>query len=249
MDVKSLFLNSELEELVYTEVPEGVSVPATPTSSDYQRPVACRLLKSIYGLKQSPRAWYGRIYSFFSSNNFVHSLSDHSLFINYEGQLILLLYVHDVILAAPTRDQVNLIRLKLYSEFAMTDQGDLKTILGLEIYRDRKKRTLHLSQRQYIRKILGVHGMQQCKPVSTPADPHVRLERSSEEFQATPKDRQRYQSAVRLLMYAMLGMRSDIAYAVSRVSQYGANPHKSDCTAVKRIFRYPMGTTDIGLGH
>ena len=100
MDVKTAFLNSELEETVYMEVPEGVLVPTQKALPEYQQPLVCRLQKSIYGLKQSPRAWYGRINSFFRSNNFIRSESDHSLFINYNRQVILLLYVDDLVLAA-----------------------------------------------------------------------------------------------------------------------------------------------------
>ena len=107
MDGKTAFLNSELEETVFIEIPEGVNVPAKHVTHEYQAPIACRLLKSIYGLKQSPRAWYGRIDKFFRSNSFIRSENDHSLFINYERQIILLLYVDDLVLAAPTIPQIN----------------------------------------------------------------------------------------------------------------------------------------------
>ena len=83
MDVKTAFLNSELEETVYMEVPEGVIIPTKQSIPEYQQPVVCRLQKSIYRLKQSPRAWYGRIKTFFRLNNFIRSEVDHSLFINY----------------------------------------------------------------------------------------------------------------------------------------------------------------------
>jgi len=69
MDVKTAFLNSELEETVYMEIPEGVELPAAkPPRPEYTQRIVCRLQKSIYGLKQSRRAWYGRINEFFSSN-------------------------------------------------------------------------------------------------------------------------------------------------------------------------------------
>ena len=84
MDIKTAFLNSELEETVYLEVPEGVLIPSPPATPEYQPPITCRLLKSIYGLKQSPRAWYSRIDKFFRSNTFTRCDTDHSLFINYE---------------------------------------------------------------------------------------------------------------------------------------------------------------------
>ena len=51
MDVKTAFLNSELEETVYMEIPEGVSILTKEVTPDYEQPIACRLLKSIYGLQ------------------------------------------------------------------------------------------------------------------------------------------------------------------------------------------------------
>ena len=247
MDVKTAFLNSELKETVYMEIPEGVSIPVDHSGSGNQQPMACRLLKSIYGLKQSPRAWYGRIHSFFLTYNFVRSESDHSLFINYQKPIILLLYVDDLVLAAPTQTLVDWMRAKLSEEFDMTDLGELRTFLGLEIERDRQQRTLFLSQKNYIAKILADHGMIDCNPSSTPADPHVRLEKSADSFVPTEAERRRYQSAVGSLMYAMLGTRPDLAYGVSRVSQYNTAPNQTHWTAVKRIFRYLAGTRNRGL--
>ena len=247
MDVKTAFLNSELEEKIYMQVPEGVTIPARPTIPEYQQPIACRLLKSIYGLKQSPRAWYGRIDTFFRSTNFIRSSSDHSLFINYESEVILLLYVDDLVLAAPTTHQINWIRNKLHNEFEMTHLGELRTFLGLQIERDRWNRILHLSQTHYIQKILANHGMESCNPTSTPADSHIRLEKSDPAFEATQGEKKKYQSAVGSLMYAMLGTRPDIAYMVSKVSQFSMNPNSTHWTAVKRIFRYLAGTPNRGL--
>ena len=230
------------------EIPEGVEIPTTrPPTAEYSRPIVCRLLKSIYGLKQSPRAWYGRINDSFITNGFIRSDADHSLYINYAKQVILLLCVDDLVLAAPTKDTINWIRHRLHQEFDMTDIGQLTTFLGLEIKRNRTNRTLFLSQIKYINKILETFGMQRCNPAATLADPHIRLEKSNPEYEATVADRLRYQSAVGSLMYAMLGTRPDIAYPVAKVSQFSMNPNITHWTAVKRIFRYHAGTTNRGL--
>ena len=185
MDVKTAFLIGELEERIYMEIPEGVAVPANKERGGYNRPLACRLIKSIYGLKQSPRAWYGRIHAFFLENNFTQSDPDHSLFINYDRQIILLLYVDDLVIAAPTQNIISWIRGKLHDEFQMTDLGPLSTFLGLEIQRNRGARTLHLSQSKYVQKILQLHRMELCNPAATPADPHVHLVKSQPTFEAT----------------------------------------------------------------
>jgi len=246
MDVKTAFLNSELEERVYMAIPKGVSVPGNSDQQQYRPQMVCRLLKSIYGLKESPRTSYGRIYSFFSSYNFIRSESDHSLFINYQKRIILLLYVDDLVLAAPTTDLINWIREKLHQEFAMTDLGPLHSFLGLEIYPNHPLSTLHLSQTKYISKILAEHRMLSCNPSHMPADVHIHLTKSNPEFEAMAADKQVYQLAVGSLMYAMLGTRPDLSYPVAKVSQYSTNPSPTHWTAVKRIFKYLAGTAHRG---
>ena len=139
------------------------------------------------------------------------------------------------------------IRRKLHSEFDITDLGPLRIFLGLEIARNRTNRTLHLSQSQYVHKILCTHGLANCNPSQTPAVPHVRLRKPSPEFEATAEAIKQYQSAVGALMYAMLGSRPEIAYAVSKVSQYCTNPDATHWTAAKRFFRYLAGTPNRGL--
>lgn len=183
----------------------------------------------------------------FRLNNFIRSASDHSLFINHDRQVILLVYVDRLMLAAPTSSQIDWIRLKLHEEFEMTDLGELRTFLGLEINRDRPKRILHLSQTKYIQKILENHGMMGCNPCTTPADPHVRLAKSHQPFEASETEKKKYESAVLSLMYAMVGTWPDIAYAVSKVSQYSINPNPTHWTAVIRIFRYLAGSPNRGL--
>jgi len=88
--------------------------------------------------------------------------------------------------------------------------------------------------------------MQACNPASTPVEPHIQLEKRRTEFEATSEEKKIYQLAVGSLMYARLGSRPDIAYAVSRISQSSTNPNESHWTAVKMIVRYPAGTPDCG---
>jgi len=131
----------------------------------------------------------------------------------------------------------------------MTELGPLTTFLGLEIKRNRHLRILHLGQQRYIEAILARHGMSTCTPIGTPADPHVRLLKSTLDEQADFINRQRYQSAVGSLMYTMIGTRPDIAFAVSMVSQHSSNPGPSHWTAVHSIFRYLAGTRTLGLNY
>ena len=245
MEVKTTFLNSECQDTVYMEVPEGVLVPTQSRRLDYGPPLACHSLKSIYRLKQSQRTLYCRKHTFFLANNILRSELDHSLFINYFKRVILLLYMDDLVLTAPAPQLIAWIKQKLHEEFERTHLGELRTFLRLEIKRDYHNRTLHLSQTKYITNILVVHGMSFCNPSLTPADPDVRLEKSRPEFTTPQFEKQKYQYMVEPLIYAMLGTRSDLAYAVSQVNQHSTNPNPAHWTSVKRIFQYLAGTTHL----
>ena len=153
----------------------------------------------------------------------------------------------DIVLAAPSTEPINWLQLQSDKEFDMTDLGNLRTFLGLAIYRDPPKRTFHLSQRCYIERILDLHGIWNSNWAPTPADRHVKLKQSSQDFEASAVGRQRYQSHVASLMYSMLETCPDITYTVSKVSQYSSNPNLTHWTAMKRIFRYLAGTPALGL--
>lgn len=133
----------------------------------------------------------------------------------------------------------------------MRDLGELRTILGLEISRERKLRLLTLSQEKYIDKILERHGMQDARPCATPLDTNTRLRsrmQSNQDLHSREGKQvslEVYQFAVRSLMYAMLGTRPDIAYAVGLVSQFSHSPQGEHWIAVKRIFRYLVGTKGL----
>ena len=95
MDVKTAFLNGELEEDIYMDQPQGFVEEGTQY-------LVCKLKKSLYGLKQSPRAWYQRIDLFFTQERFSRSHADHSLYVKQSKEflLIVIIYVDDLIILA-----------------------------------------------------------------------------------------------------------------------------------------------------
>ena len=121
--------------------PEGFIVPG---KENY----VCKLKKSLYGLKQSPRQWYKRFDSFMLLNGFKRSEYDSCVYIKIvEGSPIyLLLYVDDMLIAAKSRKEITTVKKLLSSEFDMKDLGAAKKILSMKITRDRKSSLLFLSQ-------------------------------------------------------------------------------------------------------
>ena len=134
-----------------------------------------------------------------------------------------------MLIAAKDRGEIDRVKVQLSREFEMKDLGVTKKILGMEISRDRKASVLHLSQRGYIEKILSRFNMMNAKPVSTPLASHFRLSsslspQSEEEINYVMKVP--YSSAVGSFMYFMICIHPDLAYTVSVVSRFMANPGK-----------------------
>uniref|UniRef100_A0A2N9HJ76 Integrase catalytic domain-containing protein n=1 Tax=Fagus sylvatica TaxID=28930 RepID=A0A2N9HJ76_FAGSY len=246
LDVKTAFLHGNLEEEIFMEQPEGFKQPGTEN-------LVCRLKKSLYGLKQSPRQWYKRFDSYMIQIGYTRCEYDCCVYVRIleDGSYIfLLLYVDDMLIAAKSMCEVNRLKSLLHKEFEMKDLGAAKKILGMEIHRDRGARKLWLSQKNYIRKVLEKFSMLDAKPVSTPLANHFRLSGSQcpkNEEEIENMSKVPYASAVGCLMYAMVCTRPDLAHAVSTVSRYMANPGREHWNAVKWIFRYLKGTAEHGI--
>jgi hypothetical protein len=127
--------------------------------------------------------------------------------------------------------------------------GEARFVLGIEIRRNRKARTLHISQGAYIKSILANFGMDQCTTTQTPMEKGMRLVKATDNdpLALDAAGTRDYQSRVGALVYAMQGTRPDIAYAVTALSQFSTKPTTQHQQAVKRVFRYLRGTLDHGI--
>lgn len=235
MDVKTAFLYGNVDDEVYVEQPVGYE--EDPDS-------VCQLDKALYGLKQSPRIWYDTLTKFLRSLGFEALNADLSVFTR--NGMIIAIYVDDLLIAGPSKNDISEIKRALNGRFQMSDLGPCTHYLGISVRRDRANRSIYLSQRGYIEKFLKDLGMWDVKTAVTPLD-SSRLPEAPQGYQAADALKSKYQRAVGLLMYAMLGTRPDIAYAVSVVSRFSANPTTDHWLAVQRILRYLRGTLDLEL--
>ena len=146
MDMKIAFLNGELTKDIYMSQPQGFE------KKDLEH-LVCKLKKLLYELKQSPRAWYQRIDSFFTKEGFTRSEADHFLYIKQTGEclLIVLIYVDKFIILANLSAKLAWLKAKLNAEFEMSDLGELMYCLGVEFERDCKARAITMSQGKYIK--------------------------------------------------------------------------------------------------
>ncbi|RVW97729.1 Retrovirus-related Pol polyprotein from transposon RE2 [Vitis vinifera] len=208
MDVKNAFLHGELEEEVYMKIP-----PGHPLCGDPSR--VCKLNKSIYGLKQSPRAWHAKLSSTLEDLGFTRSSADSSLYVQ-TGQtekLMVLIYVDDLIITGSNADSIAALKKKLQGKFPVKDLGPLKYFLGIEVATSRKG--LFLNQRKYTIDLLRDSNMLNSKPANTPFDSKLQLDKLGDPLDSPNY----YQKLVGKLIYLTI-TRPDISFAVSLVSQY-----------------------------
>jgi hypothetical protein len=245
VDISNVYLNGELKDVeVYMRQPEGFAEKDDTW-------VAC-LLKGLYGLKQGGREWFKRLEEVLSQLGFSRIRSDGSIFIwEKDGvQVICPVFVDDITFASKSKTKIAALKVELAKHFKLRDLGPTTFQLGVEVIRDRKARTLHLTQHRYCLDLLERYGFVDCSPVSTPMDPGVCL--STSQSPSTPEDKAfmrtvPYVSAVGALMYLAIVTRPDIAYAVGVLCRFMARPGPEHWKAVKHLFRYLRGTCDFRL--
>lgn len=242
MDVKTAFLHGVLQETIYMEQPEGYVVKGKEDK-------VCLLKKSLYGLKQSPREWNLRFHKFMIKQNYKRSEYDPCVYIkgsSYKDMIYLLLYVDDMLIASKSKSDIKDLKKMLSTEFEMKDLGAARRILGMDIFRDKNKGVLVLSQEAYLQKLLKIFCMWDCREVQTPMGSHIKLQALTtlqEDEQARDMDQIPYASAVGSLMYAMVSSRPYLAYAVGMVSTYMGKPGREHWSAVQWIMRYLKGAS------
>lgn len=227
LDVKTAFLNGDIQEDIYVKPPPGYESLTHPHH-------ACKLKKALYGLKQAPRSWYCKIDDYLTGQGLQKSSADQNLYFHEKDGLLtlLILYVDDVYLTGNNLSYIARLRSDIQTAFEMTDLGTLSYSLGIEFLFGPDG--IRLTQRRYIESMLADFGLSECRPVATPMVEKTHL---VPDMGATPTDLVRYQTMVGKLIF-LTHTRPDIAYAVSIVSRFMAAPQEIHAQAVKHIYRY-----------
>ena len=240
MDVTTAFLNGTLEEEVFMKQPEGYEVQG-------KEQLVCRLKKSIYGLKQSPRCWNIALDSHLKEMGFSQSQNDPCIYRkDTDGEVFYVgVYVDDIILAGKSVSQLKQVKADLSSKFDMKDLGKLSYFLGMKVEQNEQNGSVWIGQRAYTESLLKRFGMEDCNPVSTPVDISSKLTHATDNDDCI--NQHEYQSAIGSLMYLSVSTRPDISYAVSSLARFSSKPTKEHWTALKRLLRYLKGSTKYGI--
>ena len=237
MDVKTAFLYGYVKEDIWVEQPHGFGKSRK----------VCKLNRALYGLKQSPRVWYETFAAFMKELGIVPVDSDYGIFINHTTGTLIALYVDDILITGPSREDISKVKAALNAKFRMTDLGPCAYYLGMTVTRDRPNRILRLGQAAYVERVIKQFDMWEAAPKLTPMVTSSKLVPAEDDYTPPREFLKRYQSAVGSLMYAMLGTRPDIAYAVSVVSRFASKPTDQHWGAVKHILRYLKHTLHYQL--
>jgi transposase InsO family protein len=239
LDIKTAFLNGELEEVVYTEQPPGYVEGAAGTG--------CRLHRALYGLRQAPRAWHKRLNDELEKMDYKSSQADAGLYIsndNVRYPVYLLIYVDDILVAAPTKGDIDAVKAAITAIFDARDLGDATHFLGMTIARDRPKRSLKLSQKLMTATLLSNYQMDECKARGIPLSPSTELSKDSGQ---PLEETSEYNHLVGSLLYIANCTRPDIAQAVGVLSKYMKAPTNVHLQSAKGVLKYLANTKDYGI--
>ena len=236
LDIKTAFLNGDLEEEVWCEQPAGYEEGSG---------LACHLRKSLYGLKQAPRAWHLRLKAELERIGFQESAADPGLFIKTgDVRLYLLVYVDDLALVTPNTVELDKTKQQIMTAFEARDLGPSSFFLGMDIIRDRNARTITLAQHRLTKDLLTKYGMTEAKSLSTPLSLATKLTKTGEPLDTGSHP---YSQLIGSLMYLSVCTRPDISQAVGALARYMANPTKEHWQAATNVLRYLAGTAEYGI--
>lgn len=203
----------------------------------------CQLHRSLYHLKQAPRAWFSKFSSSLAQLGFISSPHDSTLFIRQtnHGIVLRLLYVDDMIITGNDISDISELQYFLSHRFEMKDLGHLSYFLGLEVSHNSKG--YYLFQAKYAFDLFSRAGIPDGKTISTSLELNCKLT----PLDGTPLDDPTlYWKLVGGLVYLTI-TRPNIFYAVRLVSQFMYAPCCSHFSVVLQILQYIKGTLFQGL--
>ncbi|CAI7734537.1 unnamed protein product [Closterium sp. NIES-53] len=243
LDFITTFLQGSLHEEIWLRRPLGFT-GTFPTSTQWS------LWRPVYGLRQVPREWHDTLRTTLVALGFAPSTADPSLFLRTDTSLPLfyvLVYVDELVFATADTEALTLVNSELQKRHTCSDLGELRSYLGLQITRDRARRTITLTQSHMVHHVLQRFGFQFSSPQPTPLS-------TSHSLSAPPSDESvelkgSYPELVGCLMYLMTCTRPDQAYPLSLLACYVSpgRHRKVHWDAAKRVLRYLCSTSTMGL--
>ena len=243
IDVKTAFLNGELEEEIYIRSPRGI-----PEKQSH----VYRLHKAIYGLKQAHLAWHSRVTGDLCAAGFKELPSCPCVFVKWyekeDALVIILIYVDDFLLLSSSQLRLDETKDMLAALYELRVLEEINYYLGVELTWTETDgaEELTLSQPSYIEAVLKRFGMENARPCPTPMIEGFFGGIETEKDSAIV-EQNLYQQMIGCLLHLSLRTRPDIMTAIGILSRFAARPTAYCHKGVKRVMRYLRGNTNLGL--
>lgn len=240
IDVSTAFLNGEIDGEVYVELP---SVPELGLA-----PQVCRLNRTLYGLRQSPRRWNETFHTAIQKAGLKRSSVDPCLYVHQDPavRLFLILYVDDILLFAKEKEDMSKVKETLQEHFETRDLGPSSGFVGMEIRRDESGGIL-LTQEHYVRELTERFGLGKSKAMNTPLPSTWTLEGALKSQALDRAQADEYRTIVGGLLYLSCGTRPDLAFAMSQLSQCVSQPTTVSLHAARHVLKYLSATPSLAL--
>ncbi|CAI7763750.1 unnamed protein product, partial [Closterium sp. NIES-54] len=234
LDFNTTFQQGSLHEEIWLRRPPGF-IESFPAGTHWS------FRRSVYGLRQAPREWHDTLRTTLAALGFAPSTADPSLFLRIDTLLppfYVLVYVDDLVFATAYTEALTLVKSELQKRHTCTDLGELRSYLGLQITRDRARRTITFTQSHMVHQVLQRFGFEFSSPQPTPLS-------TSHSLSAPPSDESvepsgPYLELVGCLMYLMTCTGPNLAYPLSLLARYVApgRHRKVHWDGAKRVLQY-----------
>lgn len=238
LDVKTAFLNGDLEETIYMRMPECYN-------SDSSVCKVLKLKKAIYGLKQASRAWNKKVDNCLISNGYQRSKIEPCMYIKNinKCKTIVTVYVDDFFIFSNDKIETKNLKQILSNKFSIKDLGEVKLCLGMNVNFNKDKGFVTLSQENYIDQLLSKFNLTDCKTVDTPMEIKLNVNKGEIDINSHVP----YQQLIGSLMYLSVMTRPDISYSISFLSQFNNCYTKEHWEYAKRVLKYLKRTKCYGI--
>lgn len=243
VDIKTAYL--------YSPVEDGVEIWMNqPRGYERGNPKEqfCKLLKTLYGLKQSGRRWNQFINEELQKMNFIRCNSDPCIYRRKEedGSItMILLYVDDNLIAGK-RCHIKKVKEDLFKVFDCRDLGRVKFMVGIKVDYDAEAGVMFLSQKALINKVIERFSIEEGRSLSTPMDPaqKIAMEEANDD---EPTINVPFRELTGVLLYLAECTRPDLSFAVHFCARFSSNPKVIHWKALRKIARFAAQTSEQGL--
>ena len=238
VNVNNAFTESFLKKTIYMTSLSDIEV-----ASD----CALHIMWSLYELKQAVRDWHEWCVVKLVKIRFHQSDADLCLLLHSQKDIMLLLYVDDIVVVSTATSAVTWFKEFLAAVFKVKDLREMQKILGIWITCNHKRQTLCMDQTHYVKKMLqDLHmGTDKHKCTEIPLNEYDALCSAGPNDQRI--DQRQYQQAIGSLMYAVIHTHPDIFFALDWLSQYLNDPAEHHEHALKRLLQYICSTANLEI--